>query len=102
MGAALPPKKKQWDKIFGFTPTKYPEVTSTLPDTVNYSTTVAPRNENESWGHDFNLIRAVGEYGPQRVADINKRLTAIETESYKLVEERTILEALIKVVKPEA
>lgn len=101
MGGALPPKKKQWDKIFSFTPTKYPEVTSTLPDTVSYSTTVAPRNENESWGHDFNLIRAVAEYGPQRVNDINKRLSAIEAEAKALVDERTTLNALIQVVKPE-
>ena len=100
--AAPPPKKKRWDKIFGFTPTKYPEVTSTLPDTVSYSTTVAPRNENESWGHEFNLIRAVAEYGPQRVKDINKRLETIEAEAKALEDERRTLESLIKVVKPEA
>lgn len=87
-----------WDRLF---PTKYPEVTSTLPDTVNYTTTIAPRSENESWGHDFNLIRAVGEYGPQRVKDINKRLETIEAEAKALIEERTTLHALIQVVKPE-
>lgn len=85
-----------WTKLF---PEKYPEVTSTLPDTVQYTTTVR-HTESESFGHDFNLIRAVAEYGPQRVAEINKRLTAIETESCKLVEERAILDELIKVVKP--
>ena len=100
MGAP-PPKKKQWDKIFGFTPTKYPEVTSTLPDTVNFSTTVAPRNEGESFGREFNLIRAVAEYGPQRVTEINKRLAAIDAEAKALENERKTLNALIQVVKPE-
>lgn len=82
-------------------PVKYPEVTSTLPDTVNYTTTVAPRNENESWGREFNLIRAVAEYGPQRVNEINKRLAAIDAETKALENERKTLNALIQVVKPE-
>ena len=57
-------------------------------------------DSQQSFGHEFNLIKAVAEYGPQRVAEINKRLIAIEQETSRLMEERTTLEALIKVVKP--
>lgn len=88
-----------WAKLF---PERSHEEARELTGTVHYTTTIAPRNENESWGRDFNLIRAVAEYGPQRIAAINKRLEAIDTEAKSLEDERTTLDALIAVVKPEA
>ena len=51
-----------------------------------------------SFGADFNLIRAVAEYGPQRVAEIDKRLAEIEAETTKLRSERVTLDALIAIV----
>lgn len=85
-----------WVKLF---PERYPEVSNALPDSVMVTSTHRTDNP-QSFGHEFNLIKAVAEYGPQRMAEINKRLTAIEQETSRLMEERTTLEALVKVVKP--
>jgi len=53
----------------------------------------------ESFGHQFNLIRAVAEYGPQRVQEITQRLRSLEEESKQLRSEMETLERLISVVK---
>ena len=50
---------------------------------------------HESFGPDFNLIRAVREYGPTRVNAINKELTSIEDRKQRLTEEMNILTKLI-------
>jgi len=52
-----------------------------------------------SYGHDFNLIKAVEDYGPQRIAQINKRLDEITKESERLSTERSTLERLIAALK---
>jgi hypothetical protein len=56
-----------------------------------------PRNDNPmSFGHDFNLIKAVKEYGPQRIDQINKELDKINEQFTHLTYERTQLEKLIQ------
>jgi hypothetical protein len=49
----------------------------------------------ESFGPDFNLIRAVREYGPSRVEGIKKELDSIEDRKQRLTEEMNILTKLI-------
>lgn len=58
------------------------------------------RDNPQSFGYDFNLIRAVAEYGPTRIDMIEKRLTELQTEMLDLQNERKTLEALVAVVKP--
>jgi hypothetical protein len=72
--------------------------TSPLLDEVSYE--LPRKNSVESFGSDFNLIRAVSEHAPNRLAVIDKRLNAIEQELAKLRDEREILVNLIAVVKP--
>jgi hypothetical protein len=49
----------------------------------------------ESFGPDFNLIRAVREYGPTRMAAINKELLSLLEREKRLTEEMNILTKLI-------
>lgn len=49
----------------------------------------------ESFGPDFNLIRAVREYGPTRVNAIQKELLTIEDRKQRLTEEMNMLTKLI-------
>jgi hypothetical protein len=70
--------------------------TSPLNDEVEFTYMENP----QSFGHEFNLIRAVGEYGPQRIASITKLLTDLEAEMIALRQERATLEQLVAVVKP--
>jgi hypothetical protein len=51
----------------------------------------------QSFGHDFNLIRAVEEYGPQRVASIRKELEQMEARKEVLTKEMHTLERMIAV-----
>lgn len=53
----------------------------------------------ESFGPDFNLIRAVREYGPTRVDAINKELLSIEDRKKRLMEELNVLINLIAATK---
>lgn len=53
-----------------------------------------------SYGRDFNLIRAVEEYGPQRITQINKELDEMQERANKLLNERGTLEKLVAVVTP--
>jgi hypothetical protein len=56
----------------------------------------------ESFGHQFNLIRAVEEYGPQRVESIRQELAQMEVRQNALTKEMQTLEKLIAVTKPSA
>jgi hypothetical protein len=53
--------------------------------------------QQQSFGNDFNLIRAVEEYGPQRVASIRKELAQMEARQAALTKEMQTLEKLIAV-----
>ena len=70
--------------------------TSPLTDEVEFTYMENP----QSFGHEFNLIRAVGEYGPQRIASITKLLADLEAEMIALRQDRATLEQLVAVVKP--
>jgi hypothetical protein len=50
---------------------------------------------HESFGPDFNLIRAVREYGPTRVEGIKKELLSIEDRKQRLMEEMNTLVKMI-------
>ena len=52
-----------------------------------------------SFGPEFNLIRAVEEYGPQRVATIHKELTVLIARQKQLADELSTLERLIAATK---
>jgi hypothetical protein len=54
----------------------------------------------QSFGNDFNLIRAVEEYGPQRVESIRNELIHLAKRQTALTEEMQTLERLIAVTKP--
>lgn len=88
-----------WDRLFPMNERVRPEMfvdSSPLTDEV-----VSTYMENPpSFGHEFNLIRAVGEYGPQRIATITKTLADLEAEMASLREERATLEQLVAVVQP--
>jgi hypothetical protein len=56
--------------------------------------------QQQSFGNDFNLIRAVEEYGPQRVASIRQELAQMEVRQNALTKEMQTLEKLIAVTKP--
>ena len=49
----------------------------------------------ESFGPDFNLIRAVREYGPTRVESIIKELASIEEQQQRLNAEMNTLNKMI-------
>ncbi len=70
--------------------------TSPLTDEVEFTYMENP----PSFGHEFNLIRAVGEYGPQRIATITKTIATLEAEMIALRQERATLEQLVAVLKP--
>ena len=53
-----------------------------------------------SYGGDFNLIRAVQEYGPQRITKINKELDDMQERANKLIAERGQLEKIVAAVAP--
>lgn len=87
-----------WQRLF---PVKHLSMNTPLPEHVEVTSTYAlPLDNQRSFGYEFNLIKAVEEYGPQRVVEINKRLNVIEQETSRLLEERNTLQALIHVVKP--
>lgn len=93
MGAASFPRK-----LF---PVKYLKMNTPFPERAEVTSTYThPLDNQRSFGYEFNLIKAVEEYAPQRVAEINKRLASIEQETSRLLEERNTLQALIHVVKP--
>lgn len=54
-----------------------------------------PFSLSESFGPDFNLIRAVQEYGPQRVAVIRNELQKMEVRRITLADEMRTLERMI-------
>jgi hypothetical protein len=78
--------------------------TSILPSptmhTDEYATPSPIAAQPQSFGNDFNLIRAVEEYGPQRVASIRQELAQMEVRQTVLTKEMQTLEKLIAVTKP--
>ena len=78
--------------------------TSILPSptmhTDEYATPSPIAAQPQSFGNDFNLIRAVEEYGPQRVESIRKELAQMEVRQTVLTKEMQTLEKLIAVTKP--
>ena len=54
--------------------------------------------EEQSFGREFNLIRAVDEFGNKRITDIDKRLTLLQIEKLALEKERAVLVQLTTVV----
>ena len=75
--------------------------TSILPSptmhTDEYATPSPIAAKPQSFGNDFNLIRAVEEYGPQRVESIRKELAQMEARHAALTKEMQTLEKLIAV-----
>lgn len=78
---------------------RLPPSTSILPNpTMHTGEHVLPKFTTavqESFGPDFNIIRAIQEYGPVRVNAINKELLSIEDRKQRLTEEMNILTKLI-------
>jgi hypothetical protein len=68
--------------------------------TDEYATPSPIAAQPQSFGNDFNLIRAVEEYGPQRVASIRQELAQMEVRQTVLTKEMQTLEKLIAVTKP--
>ena len=73
---------------------KKPE--ETLPP-VTYEESL-PKKE-QSFGNEFNLIRAVDEFGNKRIVDIDKRLKMMQIEQAALEQERKVLCELTAVVQ---
>ena len=75
--------------------------TSILPSPImhtdEYVTPSPIATKQQSFGNDFNLIRAVEEYGPQRVESIRKELAQMEARHAALTKEMQTLEKLIAV-----
>lgn len=67
----------------------------TLPP-VEYN--IRPVQEEQSFGREFNLIRAVDEYGNKRITDIENRLRELHNEKMALEHERLVLCELTAVV----
>ena len=78
---------------------------SPLPDPVTHmddlalpvQTSVHPH----SFGKDFNLIRAVEEYGPQRIQTIQRDLADLALRQQRLTTELATLERLVAVAKSD-
>lgn len=81
-------------------PQKYPSVIVDSAEMTMGTISQSSIDNPESFGYNFNLIRAVQEYGPQRIDAISKRLFDMEKEAIKLREERQTLEALVAIVTP--
>jgi acyl carrier protein phosphodiesterase len=75
-------------------------ITSSHMHTDEYATPTPTAVLPQSFGRDFNLIRAVEEYGPQRVASIRQELAQMVKRQAVLTEEMQTLEKLIAVTKP--
>lgn len=78
---------------------KYPGVTLRGPD-MEVTTQMYPEVSDNplSFGKDFNLIRAVQEYGPKRIAAIEKELHTMEARASTLEAERIQLQKLVEAV----
>lgn len=72
--------------------------------TVSYEAANVPSlqkivESSESFGHEFNMIRAVQEYGPHRLQVISRRMVELEKEMDQLLVEQNTLEKLLDVVR---
>jgi hypothetical protein len=75
-------------------------IPSTHMHTDEYATPTFTAALPQSFGNDFNLIRAVEEYGPQRVESIRKELAQMTDRITLLSKEMDTLQRLIAVTKP--
>ena len=91
---------RYWANINKRLPPNTSPITSTHMHTDEYATVSPTAASPQSFGHDFNLIRAVEEYGPQRVESIRKELAQIDARKNALAQEMYTLEKLIAATKP--
>jgi len=82
---------------------RLPPSTSILPNptmhTDDYAIPAAIVPTAQSFGRDFNIIRAVEEYGPQRVAAIKQEIAQMTSRQSELTNELRTLERLISATK---
>ena len=78
---------------------RLPPSTSILPNptmhTDEYATSSPIATQPQSFGPDFNIIRAVQEYGPARVEQIRTELTKMDARKIVLTDEMETLERMI-------
>jgi hypothetical protein len=75
-----------------------PQVTAYLPDISMAEWDAVPNIKYDnpmSFGKDFNLIRAVAEYGPSRVDEIEEEMEDLRKRMIHLTDERNTLTRLI-------
>ena len=89
-------------KLFRRIPPKMSPLPSPIMHTDEYAAPTPIAVQLQSFGRDFNLIRAVEDYGPQRVATIRKEIAQMEARQTLLTKEMRTLEQLIAVIKPSA
>ena len=87
-------------KLFRRIPPNISPLPSPIMHTDEYAAPTPIATQSQSFGNDFNLIRAVEEYGPQRVATIRKEIAQMEARQSALTKEMRTLEQLIAVIKP--
>lgn len=90
---------RYWANINKRLPPNTSPISSTHMHTDEYATPTPTAAQPQSFGNDFNLIRAVEEYGPQRVAAIQKEIASITARQQQLSNELSVLERLISVTK---
>ena len=81
-------------------PQNFSPIPSPTMHTDEYTTPTPIAAQLQSFGNDFNLIRAVEEYGPQRVATIRKEIAQMEARQSALTKEMYTLDQLIAIIKP--
>lgn len=87
-------------RLFRRIPPNISPLPSPIMHTDEYAAPTPIATQSQSFGNDFNLIRAVEDYGPQRVATIRKEIARMEARQTLLIKEMRTLEQLIAVVKP--
>ena len=79
-----------------------PAMPAVRTHTDEYPTPMPTAALPESYGPDFNLIRAVQEYGPKRVSSIRNELSKIEERKISLTDEMRTLERMISATRSES
>jgi hypothetical protein len=77
---------------------KRPDPLSFVPAKIHtdeFQSMSLPSVTHASFGPDFNIIRAVQEYGPARVEQIRTELTKMDTRKIVLTDEMETLERMI-------
>ena len=91
---------RRWININKRLPPNTSPIPSTHMHTDEYAAPTPTAALPQSFGNDFNLIRAVEEYGPQRVATIRKEIAQMEARQSALTKEMYTLDQLIAIIKP--